>query len=174
MSSPQKMLGIKDLVIRLEESTPMHREIIATFLRGTSWYDKLSKQSQEYLASLGRRILNLLVKSVAEPFKQEEILKEIRDVGYSFGETLAKLGLPLTDSVQAFIQHRDLVINVTTHLMKKREGLNLRIVEAIPLIDHAMDEALVSLVAAHQQHKDTYQNNANGGPPGDINNTPAL
>jgi hypothetical protein len=40
---------------------------------------------------------------------------------------------------------------VTTHLMKKRQGLNLRLLETIPVIDHAMDEALLALVAVYQQ-----------------------
>ena len=46
-----------------------------------------------------------------------------RDVGHDFGETLAKLGLPLTDSVQAFILHRDPIMNAVTQLMKKRRRL---------------------------------------------------
>ncbi|MFH1382028.1 MAG: helix-turn-helix domain-containing protein [Chloroflexota bacterium] len=174
MSSPQKMLGIKDLVTKLEESTAMHREAITAHLRGTAWYSKLDEPSQESLASLGRHLLRLIAKSVAEPTRQEDTIKEVREVGFSFGETLAELGFPLTESVQAFIQHRDLIMSVTTHLMKKREGLNFRVVEAIPSIDHAMDEALVSLVAAHQQHKGAHRKNTKGGPSRDIHHTPAL
>ncbi len=156
MSSQQKMLGIKDLVTKLEDSAPTLREVAKTFLQSSPWYNKLGNESQEYLASLGRRLLNLIIQCVTEPSKQEETLKTVRDVGFSFGETMAKLGLPLTDSIQAFIQHRDPIMSVTTSLMKRREGFNHRIVEAIPLVDHAMDEALVSLVTAHQQHRNSY------------------
>ena len=162
MSPHQKMLGIKDLVTELEDSAPILREVAKTFLQSSSWYNKLSKESQEYLASLGRRLLNLIIQCVTEPSKQEETLKAVRDVGFSFGETMAKLGLPLTDSVQAFIQHRDPIMSVTTSLMKRREGFNHRIVEAIPLVDHAMDEALVSLVTAHQQHRNSYHPSKRG------------
>ena len=154
MSSQQKILGIKDLVTKLEDSAPLHREIGKTFFHSSSWY---TEASQEHFASLGRRLLNLIIKCITEPSKREETLKAVRDVGFSFGETTAKLGLPLTDSVHAFIQHRDPIVNVTTDLLKKREGFNRRIVEAIPLVDHVMDEALVSLVAAHQRHKNSPQ-----------------
>ena len=157
MGPHQKMLGIKDLVTELEDVAPILREVARTFLQSSPWYNKLDNESQEYLASLGRRLLNLIIQCVTEPSKQEETMKAVRDVGFSFGETMAKLGLPLTDSVQAFIQHRDPIMSVTTSLMKRREGFNHRIVDAIPVVNHALDEALASLVAAHQQHKNSSQ-----------------
>ena len=80
-----------------------------------------------------------------------------RNIGHGFGQTLAKLGLPLTDSVEAFILHRDPIMNAATHLMKRREAFTGRFVEAIPLVAHVMDEALVSLVAAHQQYRNGIQ-----------------
>jgi len=42
-------------------------------------------------------------------------------------------------------------------LMKRREAFTGRVVEAIPLVAHVMDEALVSLVAEHQQHRNGIQ-----------------
>ncbi len=157
VSSQQKMLGVKDLVIELEETARTHREMDASFLHATLWYDKFNEDTQKHLASLGRRFLSLVIKSVTEPSKKEETLQEVRDVGHDFGETLAKLGLPLTDSIQAFVQHRDPIVSVVTGLMKRREALNRRIVEATPLINRAMDEALISLVAAHQQYRDSFR-----------------
>ena len=85
-----------------------------------------------------------------------------RDIGCGFGETLAKLELPLSDSVEAFILHRDPIMNATTHLMKKREAFTGRVVEAIPLMAHVMDEALVSLVVAHQQYRNGIQSKPEG------------
>jgi len=88
-------------------------------------------------------------------------LEYARDVGRGFGEILAGLELPLTDAVEAFILHRDPIMKAITHLMDKREAHSNMIVEAIPIITRIMDEALLSLVAAHQQ-----QNSAgmrNGG-----------
>lgn len=157
MSSPQKMLGIKDLVIKLEDTAHIHREIDRSLLNTTSWYNKLDKESQEQLAALGRRILNVIIRYVAEPSKQEETIKLARDVGCDFGEILARLGLPLIDSMQAFIVHRDPIMSAVTQLMSRREGFTERIVGAMPLVDRVMDEALLSLVAAHQRYGNSSQ-----------------
>ncbi len=162
-SSPQKALDIKDLAAELEGTVHLLREIARTSLSTTSWYRKLSEESQQRFADLGRHLLSLIIRYVTEPSKREETIKLARDVGHSLGETLAKLGLPLTDSVEAFVLHRDPIMNATTHLMRKREALSGRVVEAIPLVAHVMDEALVSLVAAHQQYQNLFQSARQGG-----------
>ncbi len=166
ISSHQKVLGIKDLVIELEDTVPLLREIGRASLNTTSWYNKLSGESQAQLADLGRRLLRLIIRYITEPSKREEIIKLVSDVGQGFGETLAKLGFPLTDSVEAFILHRNPIMNATAHLMRKREAVTRRVVEAIPLVAYAMDEALVSLVAAHQQYQISFQGKSKGGTTG--------
>ncbi len=165
ISSHPKMLGIKDLVIELQETTYIHRELARASLKTTPWYGKLSEQSQKHLADLGRRILNLIIRYVNEPSKREETNKLAQNVGHDFGETLARLGLPLNDSVEAFILHRDPIMNAATHLLKKRGAVAGRVVEAIPLVAHVMDEALVALVAAHQQYQNSSQSESKGGTP---------
>ncbi len=162
MGSHQKMLGIKDLVVELEETAWRHREIARTSLSTTSWYHKLSQESQGHLAELGRRFLNLIIRYVSEPSKREETAELARNIGYSFGETLAKLGLPLTDSVEAFMLHREPIMNAATHLMRRRETVTGGVVDAIPLVAHVMDEAMVSLVAAHQQYRNGIQSESKG------------
>ncbi len=154
MTSRQKVLGIKDIVAELENVAPLHREIARAYLNTTSGHIELSQESRERLAELGRSILSLIVRYIAEPSKREETIKQARDVGGNFGETLARIGLPLTDAVEIFILHRNPIMNAAIHLMEKREVLNGRVVEAIPLVTHVMDEALVSLVAAYQQYRE--------------------
>ncbi len=157
------MLGIKDLAIELEETARQHREIAQASLKNTAWYNKLNEESQAHLADLGKRMLNLIIKYITEPSRREETIRLIRDVGYDHGETLAKLELPLTDSVESFLLHRDPIMNAATHLMRKREAFTGRVVEAIPMVAHVMDEALVALVAAHQQYRNGIQTDSNGG-----------
>lgn len=163
MSSHHKVLGIKDLVVELEDTVSIHREISKTSLNTTSWYNKLSGESQEHLASLGRQLLNLIVRYITAPSKREEIVELARGVGGEHGEVLARLGLPLTDSVEAFILHRDPIMNAASHLIGKKEAFSGRVAEAIPRVDRVMDEALVSLVAAHQQYKDVVKEEPKGG-----------
>ncbi len=165
MGSHPRILGIKDLVAELEDTVQLHREISRKSLNTTPWYNKLDAESQEHLAQLSRHFLNLIIKYITEPSKREDTIKLARDAGHDFGEVLAKLGLPLTDSVEAFILHRNPIMNAATHLLKKREAFSGRIVEAIPLVAHVMDEAVVSLVAAHQQYHGLPQSDVKGGAP---------
>lgn len=147
----QKMLGIKDLVAEIEGTTELYREIFRASVAATSHY-ALTEESREQLAHLGRYLLNAVVRYITEPGKREETLKVAREGGRSFGELLAKLGFTLTDSVEAFILHRDPIISATTHLLSRREALSGKVVEMLPLVIRVMDESLVSLVSAYQKY----------------------
>ncbi|MCX6002898.1 MAG: helix-turn-helix domain-containing protein [Chloroflexi bacterium] len=162
MSSHQKSVGIRDLVVELEDAVNPLREIARTSLSAKAWYNKLDTDSQQHLANLGRNMLQVIIKYATEPSRREETMVMARDVGHGFGQTLAKLGLPLIDSVEAFILHRDPIMNAATHLMKRREACTGRFLEAIPLMDQVIDEALVSLVAAHQQYRNGIQRESEG------------
>jgi len=153
IKSHPRMLGLKDLVTELKETAQEHREIGQIALKEKKWCSKIDQEAQEHLANLGRRMLNLIIKYITETHQHEETIELIRNVGRDHGEILAKMGLPLTDAVEAFILHRDPIMNAVTHLMKKRELLTGRVVEKIPMVAHIMDEALVALVAAHQQYR---------------------
>ena len=173
-ASSRKALGIKDLVVELADTVQWHREISRTHLNTISWYNSLNQESQELLGDLGRRLLNLVIRYISEPAKREETSKLAGDVGQKHGEALAKLGLPLTDAVEAFTRHRAPMMNATAHLIKKGEVLNARIVEAILLVDQIMDEALVSLVAAHQRYQDESKGEPKEVLTGDIDSTLTL
>ncbi|MFC1939210.1 helix-turn-helix domain-containing protein [Chloroflexota bacterium] len=166
IGSHPRMLGIKDLVAELEETAPLLREIARGLFKSTTWYEKLNKESKERLAVLGRHLLNLIIKCVTEPSRREETMQTIQNAGHDLGETLAKLELPLTDSVEVFLMHRDPIMKVTAHMMKRREAFTGRVVEAIPLVARVMDEALVALVAAHQQYHSEPKGKIDGGAAG--------
>jgi len=162
--SHHRLIGIKDFALKLEDTVQIHREIEKAHLSTVSWYSKLSQESREQLADLGRHLHSTIIRCVTEPSKGEETIRLAREVGRRFGETLSNLGLPLTDSVEAFILHRDPIMNTVTDLIRKRGALSGRVVEAIPLLQRIMDEALVSLVAAHQRHQVPSQSESKGGP----------
>ena len=148
-----RMLGVRDLVSEIEETVELHREVARKSISSAAWYSKLSQASRGHFADLGRRLLSLIVKYITEPSKREETMHSARKVGQDMGETLAIHGLPLTDSVEAFLMHREPVIKASTSLLKRRDAFTGRLVDAIPLAIHVIDETLVSLVAAHQQNR---------------------
>lgn len=172
VTSHQKMLGIKDLAARIEDTVPAHRALDTTFLHA-SWHGRISEELRSYLASEGRELLRLIIRAIREPSRQEEVIQSVREIGSGLGAALARLDLPLTVAVQTFLQHREPIARVTTYLMQKRQALNRRVVEAIPLVDHVMDEALIALVTAHQQYRSSVKPTTQVEPD-DINITPAL
>lgn len=149
------MHGIKDLVARIEDTPPTHRQIARTHLSTTTWYAKLDSESQKRLADYGRQLLDLVVSYITTPRRRTEITALVRKLGHEFGRELARQGLTFADSLEAFLLHRNPVANAATDLLKRGEVLNERAVEAIPMVTHIIDEALVSLMAAHQSYRKT-------------------
>jgi excisionase family DNA binding protein len=163
ISSHHKVLGIKDLVAGLEGTAHRHRDIARMSLGHTTWYHQIGEESQSQLAALGRHLLKLIIRYVNEPSKRTDILEMIIGVGRDFGTVLAKLGLPLTDSVTAFTQHRSPITDAATHLLNKKEAVTGRVMRVIPLVNQVMDRALVALVAAHQQYQDSQHDHRKRG-----------
>jgi excisionase family DNA binding protein len=152
----QRVHGLKDLVAKIEDTPPQHRELAHTYFSTASWYNKLDTESRRHLAESGRELLHLVIRYVtSEPAKKKEVEALARSIGSDFGEQVAKLGLSLTEALETFMLHRNPVINAVTDLMRRRETLNERAVEAIPLMTHIMDETLIALVAAYQQYRNS-------------------
>ncbi|MBI4295979.1 MAG: helix-turn-helix domain-containing protein [Chloroflexi bacterium] len=160
--SHQKMLGIKDLVAELEETVALHRELSRSYVKSAHWFETLDSKSQVLVIDLGRQLHHLILLYVTEASHREHILTQASEVGRQFGETLAKFGLPLADSVEAFLLHREPILKATMQLVKKKETLSDRVVETIPLVANVIDKALVSLMLAHQQFSATSTKSGGG------------
>jgi excisionase family DNA binding protein len=149
-----KIHGIKDLVSSIENTPQLHRQLAHTHFSTTSWYQRVDPQTQKHLANSGRELLQQVTKYLREPTKRIEIEEKVRSIGMEFGNEVANLGLSLTEAIEIFMLHRNPVTNAVTDLMKRRESLNERAVEAIPLLNHIMDETLIAMVAAYQLYRD--------------------
>jgi len=155
ISMQRRVHGVKDLVTRIEDTPLLHRELAQSHFSHSDWYTKLDAESQQHLAQSGRDLLQLVIRYITEPAKQKETEELARSIGGHFGEQVAKLGLSLTEAIETFMLHRNPVINAATDLLKKRETLNERAVEAIPLVTHILDNTLIALVESYQQHRDS-------------------
>jgi excisionase family DNA binding protein len=153
LTSRENLMGVKELVGELARTASAHREIGALFLNSTAWYGRLKPGDKKKLALLGRRILNLMMGFVTEPQKKTQILREAREIGSNFGVLLAGAGVRLTDSVQAFIAHRDPINDIVAEVLRKKELLGEGMLIAMPSMEQVMDAALVALVEAHQNYK---------------------
>jgi excisionase family DNA binding protein len=151
-----KTPGIKQLVEELENTTALHREIVrsdnlANDSRVTGYRPPFDDDAVKQLADLGRRLHYAIISYVNKPRQREATLELVREIGGSFGHTLATLGLPLTDAVTAFVRHRGPIMDAVTQTMKHHEFVSQSVAEAPALVARVMDEALLALVAAHQE-----------------------
>ena len=152
IGAQSRVHGIRDLVARIELTPPIERELAHTRFATTVWYNKLDQDSRDHLAELGRRIYRLVIMYITKQNKRDETMQLARDVGRAFGTYLAEKELSLSDSMEAFLLHRAPLVNAATDLMRKREVLNERAADAIPLVTQITDEALLSLVEAFQDY----------------------
>lgn len=151
MSYQQKIYVMDDFMSNLANTTGLHSEIARKNFLPKMGNAGLSAESQQRLAELGRQTLQIVVRYVAEPAQRTEIIKSAQEIGYTYGQTLEKLGLPLTESVAMFIQHREPMVKATSDFIKKNGAVNGRIFSAITLVTQIMDEMLVSLVTGYQK-----------------------
>ena len=147
----RRVHGIKDLVARIELTPPIEMRLAQTRLANKSWYNGLDEDSRAHLGTLGGKVHRLVLTCVARPNKHDENVALAREVGDEFGTYLAEIGVSLVDSIEAFLMHRAPLIVATTDLMKKREALDERAAEAVPLVAQITDEVLLALVEAHQE-----------------------
>ncbi len=154
--SHQKMLGIKDLVAKLESTAGPHREMGGNFALSLTSQIKFTKPQKQHLAELGRRILGLIINYVAKPEQRAETLRLAIEVGTDFGITLAGAKLTLSDSIQAFTAHRQPIMESVIGMMRQRDTVADSIFPAIPLIDNIMDQSLIAMVEAYQHQLKKY------------------
>jgi excisionase family DNA binding protein len=150
--------GIKEIAEKMELTPSLHLQIAQERFAKTLWYKKLDIDSRRQLGEFGREILNLTITYVTKRRRRDETLTLARKLGNDLGEYLARLGLSLTDSVEAFLLHRAPVMNVFIELTKGGGTLSEGAIEIIPLVNQLLDEMLLSLVAAYQDYRNRGDN----------------
>lgn len=112
-----------------------------------AWYTELSDAARREHREIGRELLALLQRYLAEPTERASILDGARVLGeryYALGDSS---GLPLTDSLRAFLYFRDFLFETVVEMMDADEQQeNWR--EVYQLTSRFTNEMLVALVAA--------------------------
>lgn len=147
---PQRSGSVRD---HLEHTAMDHRKTAREYVDTALPEGPLSKEARERLARCGRELLDLVIQYVNQPSKRTETICYVRQVGEEHGRILASLGFPLVDSVEAFIKHRNLLVDAATQFAARGGLPSGRAVATVPLVTRVVDEALVSLVAAHQSYQ---------------------
>ena len=150
-NSSRKMLGIKDLAAELKGTSQAHRQISTSLLSGNTGSHRLDSESQEDLAAVGKLLLRLIVEYVTANSEKGNLVFSIQEAGRSLGTILARAGLPLTDAVEAFVLHRGPFTEIIARMLLQKGTVTEQAAARMPLVEKALDAALVSLVSAHQQ-----------------------
>ena len=135
----------------LEQTALDHRRTAREYVDSALPLGPLPREDREVLARCGRELLDLVIRYVNQPSRREQTICFVRQVGEEHGRVLASLGFPLVDSVEAFIRHRNLLVEAATRYAMKGRVAGGRAVATVSLVTRVVDEALVSLVAAHQE-----------------------
>jgi excisionase family DNA binding protein len=144
----QSMGNVAEL---LQHTAANHRRTAQSYVDSGLPSGPLPKEAREHLARCGRELLDLVIQYVKQPSKRPETICFVQQVGQEHGRILASLGFPLVDSVEAFIKHRNLLVEAATQSAIGADAPSERALANVPLVTSVVDAALVSLVAAHQE-----------------------
>jgi excisionase family DNA binding protein len=79
-----------------------------------SWYQSVEEEGRGRMRLFGRRLLSLLLQEGPLRRRRQDFLEESLLLGHEYGTEMADRGVPLEDSVEAFIFFRTLVLDSTS------------------------------------------------------------
>ena len=106
--------------------------------RQQSWLESFQAEGRDRMRLFGRRLLSLLLQSRVNDSSRRkgEALSETHMLGHEYGSEMAARGVPLTDSVQAFLFFRQAVVEAVPP-------------EQLPQVVEISDGVLMGLVDAY-------------------------
>lgn len=78
-------------------------------LSAFDWYARFNDTAREAYRSLGRRVLELLLRSLAGTTAGDELRAEALQLGRAYGSVTRESRVPVADAVRAFLYFRSLV-----------------------------------------------------------------
>lgn len=113
------------------------------------WYRAYSAEQIDELRALGRRLVDLAVRSINQRGNQDAILDEGRTIGRRYGTLSARAGLSATDAVEAFLFFRYPVFQAVMRAIEEQGQTPRRAARIYRDMSHFLDQVLIATVAAH-------------------------
>ena len=152
MRQQHRMHGLREMGDRVEGVVPKEREVAQQYMRSSDWYGKLDDDAKKRLRERGNKLVSALAHFVTRPSLREQASEECRQIGREYGEDLAGTGLSLTDAIEAFIRHRNPVIEAVMGMMSNSAPLNKRALTTVSQMNNLIDETLLALVGRYQDY----------------------
>ncbi len=122
-------------------------------LRTMSWYEHFDDSALEAYRSLGRRVLELLLRALNDGTPAEELRAEAVLLGSEYGSVTRDSNVPVADAVRAFLYFRSLVDESVIQLAEVqglRDHNDIPWAESLYQIQTLTNEILPALIEAAQ------------------------
>lgn len=121
-------------------------------LAGQPWYDRLDETTRQAHRELGRTLLELLTRYLSGDEDEVALIREVRELGKQYVTHGLSRDLSLSETVQAFLFFRDMVVDSVIELA---EVLSLRTARdwgaRLRQVNRLTDELLLTLIEEYQQ-----------------------
>ena len=122
-------------------------------LKTLSWYENFDDSALEAYRSLGRRVLELLLRALNDGTSAEELRTEAVQLGAEYGSVTRDSHVPVADAVRAFLYFRSLVDESVIQLAEVqgvRDHPDIPWAESLYQIQTLTNEILPTLIEASQ------------------------
>jgi excisionase family DNA binding protein len=122
-------------------------------LKTLSWYEHFDDSALEAYRSLGRRVLELLLRALNDGTPTEELRAEAVLLGAEYGSITRDSNVPVADAVRAFLYFRNLVDESLIQLAEVQGGRDhpdIPWAESLYQIQTLTNEILPALIEAAQ------------------------
>ncbi len=122
-------------------------------LKTLSWYEQFDDSALEAYRSLGRRVLELLLRALNDGTPAEELRTEAVLLGSEYGSVTRDSNVPVADAVRAFLYFRTLVDESVIQLAEvqgMRDHPDIPWAESLYQIQTLTNEILPALIEASQ------------------------
>jgi len=122
-------------------------------LKTMSWYEHFDDSALEAYRSLGRRVLELLLRALNDGTPVEELRAEAILLGTEYGSVTRDSNVPVADAVRAFLYFRSLVDESVIQLAEVqglRDHSDIPWAESLYQIQTLTNEILPALIEAAQ------------------------
>ncbi len=117
------------------------------------WHEHFNDSAREAYRSLGRRVLELLLRALTDSTTSEELRAEAIQLGAEYGSVTRDSHVPVADAVRAFLYFRSLVDESVLQLAEVqgvRDHQDVPWVESLYQIQALTNELLPALIEAAQ------------------------
>jgi excisionase family DNA binding protein len=122
-------------------------------LSAFSWYAHFNEAARDAYRSLGRRVLELLLRALTDTTSDEDLRAEALQIGKAYGSITRESRVPVADAVRAFLYFRSLVDESVLQLAqvqgsRDRDHQDIPWAESLYQIQTLTNEILPALIEA--------------------------